>query len=121
MKITLKGLLTFLPIEQSLRQETIAKLDSFDQGQTIVLNRFCWKMFYEIVDLQANYEFEQKLDQAREGKEELKNSMYKQIQNEVYDKFMAQLRQGEEVTTVADIRGKIQEMMKNQMVGVKPQ
>jgi len=115
MKITLKGLLTFLPVEQSLRQETIAKLDAFDQDQTISLNRFCWKMFYELVDLQANYEFEQRLDKVREDKAKLENSMYKQIQNEVYEKFMSQLCKGEEVATVADVREKIQEMMRNQV------
>lgn len=124
MDITLKNLINFLPIDNKVRQEILAKMDSFTPDQRLAMSRVCWGMFYELVKSQINYEFEKTLNEAQTGKAKLKNQLYKEIEERVYEEYVDKLRKGVEVTALEDVRSKIQETVKTQLetkpVATKP-
>lgn len=120
MKITLKDLLTFLPMDKEVRQQTLDKVDDFTPDQKLAMTKLCWRMFYELLKTQTDYEFRKKLIAVGEGKDRLKTQMYKEIEEGVYKKFLEDLQKGGEAAAIDEIREKIQETIKEQITSPLP-
>ena len=114
MKITLKNLLNFLPMDKEVRQRVLTKVDDFTPDQKLAMIKLCWRMFYELLKTQTDYEFRKKLIAVGEGKDHLKTQMYKEIEEKIYKKFLEDLRKGGEAAAIDEIREKIQETIKKQ-------
>jgi len=116
MEITLKNLLTFLPMDRAVRSQIMAKIDGFSPDQTLALTKLCWSMFFKLVGDQAQFEFEKNLEEIRGGKTDLKTAMYKKIEDQIYKDYLERLRQGEELVALEDVRKKIAQELKQQIV-----
>ncbi|GEM_PF-5327162 len=109
MEITLKNLLTFLPLEKELRERLLSRLGSFSKDQLLALTKVCWQTFYQLVEDRAQEEMVKFLNGVAEGKAELRTAVYQEIEKKFYQEFMEKLRRGEELMVLSDVRQKIQQ------------
>ncbi len=117
MPITVKNLIQFLPIDEKVRQQVLAKYDGFSDDQKLAMSKLCWTMFYELLHAQTNYEFKKALLDVKEGKGKLKNTLYKEIEERVYKKMVDDLRKGGQAEAIKEVREKIQKAVQEKAVG----
>lgn len=114
-QITTKHLLKFLPVDDIVRQETLAQIDKFTPDQNFELSKLLWMMFYELLDVEAKYEFEKALVDVKDNKRELRKDLYKQIEHQVFMKFMRNLREEQEVEVIDKMRDRLKAMVMEKM------
>lgn len=111
MRISVKHLVKFLPMDDKVRQETLAKLDSYKPDQKKALEEFCWAMFYELLNTNVKYELDKAVLEIRDGNKDLDRNLYRKIEDQVYARFMRDIREEEESETIDEIRKKFRSMI----------
>jgi len=111
MMVTTKHLLRFLPMDETVRQETLMRMDSYTSDQKLALSELLWSMFYELIDADIKYEFEQAKINIKDGKRELDKNLYRSIEDQVYQRYLRDLREGQESETIGTLREDLKRMM----------
>lgn len=111
MMVTTKHLLKFLPMDEKTRRETLTKLDSYTPDQKLALSKLLWSMFYQLMDTDIKYEFELAKQDIKDGKRELNKNLYRSIEDQVYQRYMRDLREGQETDTIGKLREDLKKMM----------
>lgn len=109
--ITSQHLINFLPFDEKVRSDILADLDSFDEDQKIQINKTCWLLFYELVNVQTNYEYQVALSGIAEGKKKLTKGLYTQIADEVYLRLLRDLKDAQEAVVIDELRDKLKKMV----------
>ena len=115
MRITTKQLLKFLPIDTNIRNKVLENCDSYQDDQKLALEKFCWELFYEIINLESRYEFEKTLEKAKDGNINLDPLLYQKIESQLYKKFMRDLMDLHEYEAISDIRKNLKSVINSKI------
>lgn len=115
MDITIPHLLRFLPMDESVRARAIKRLSSYTPDQKLALEKFCWMMFYELLGASVKYEFDRLMLDAKEGKRTLGTDAYQKVEEQVYMRFMRDLREQHEATSIDEIRGTLKQIVQKRL------
>lgn len=113
--MTVKQLLKILPFETQTRNNLLTRFDSLTSDQKLEISEVCWLMYFELIDAEIKYELEKALVEVKENKRSLDKNLYRQIEDQVYMKFMRNLRDEQEEEKINELREKIQSMMNEKM------
>src|SRR3989344_9460500 len=115
MRITTKQLLKFLPIDINIRNKVLENCDSYQDDQKLALEKFCWELFYEIINMESRYEFEKTLEKAKDGNINLDPLLYQKIESQLYKKFMRDLMDLHEYEAISDIRKNLKSVINSKI------
>lgn len=115
MKITTKQLLNFLPLDPQTKAVVLINSDKYKDDQKRALERFCWKLFYTLIDYETEHEFEKTLEKAKEGNIKLDSNLYQQIENRTYKKFLRDIMQQIEYESISEVRSGLQQLIANKI------
>ncbi len=115
--VTNRQLIKFLPIDEKVKMDILAKIDTFTADQNYELSKLCWTVFYELIDMETAYEFKKAILDASEGKRSLQNEMYKKIEEQVFQRFIRDLREEQEADLLEETRQKLQAMITRKISG----
>lgn len=104
MRVTVKHLLRFLPMEENVREDYLKSVDSYDEDQRLALSQLCWGMYYDYLNATVRYEFEKALDEAKKGQRKAEEDLYSRIEDMVLAKFMRDLGEQQETQSIDEIR-----------------
>ncbi|MCL4338379.1 hypothetical protein M1271_01685 [Patescibacteria group bacterium] len=115
MVVTTQQLLKFLPIDEKVRQDTLAKIGSYTPDQKLMLEKILWSAYYDYLKANIQYEFERALLDVQEGKRSMDKSLYRKIEDQVYQKFMRDLREQQESETITQLRDEFKQMISSKV------
>ena len=111
MTITLKHLVQFLPMDEKVRQDTLAQMDSYSPDQKLALSELLWGMFYELMDADITYEFKKATADIKDGKRNMDKDLYRSIEDQVYQKYMRDMRDTAETSSINELRDDLKKMV----------
>ncbi len=111
MIVTSQHLLKFLPIDEKVRKETLAKIGLYTPDQKLMLEKILWAAYYDLLKANIQYEFERALLDVQNGKRALDKNLYTKIEDQVYQKFMRDLREQQESETITHLRDEFKQMI----------
>lgn len=120
-QITNIQLLKFLPLDAGVRAEFLGAIENFDADQTLELSKTCWILFYELINAQVQYEFKKALIDITVGKGKLSPTLYREIEDHVYMRFLRDLKDQQEAELIEDIRNKLKLMTEERLKTAIPQ
>lgn len=107
-------------MEEKIRQKILSEVNSYTSDQKLALSKLLWSMFYEMIDVDIKYEFEQAKNDIKDGKRELDKNLYRSIENQVFQRYMRDLREGQEVEVIGKLRENLKKMMSEKMKSLIP-
>lgn len=99
--------------DEKTKEEILSGIDKLVPSKGLELDSFCWLIFYKSVDNQINYEFEEYLTSVKEGKRNLENELYGKIKEQVYQRFVRDLREESDCAKIEDIGRQLKVMINN--------
>ena len=111
-KFTTKQLLKILPMSEEIRNEVLGKFDSLSEDQKLAIKKFCWLMFYQLLNDKTQYAFKKALLDVKEGKGKLKSNLYQEIEKQALKELKKALLQEAEESAVEGVRSKLKQFFR---------
>lgn len=104
-----KILLTIIPLDESIRTDTLNQFDNLSPDQKFTIQRYCREVFYWLIDLEINYRINQKMNESK-GSPALIN-LHDEIEKEVYQEFQQKIMDASDVRNIETIRKQLTHMV----------
>jgi len=111
MKVNLKTLIRFLSLDERIKENTLKNFDSYNDDQKFEVSRECWDTFYKMINLEVNKEFELAQEDLKVGKRDFQSTIYENIENQVYQRFIRDIRDQQESESLEDIRSGLHKIL----------
>ena len=102
--IALQSLITLAPFEEEIKNELLAKVDTFDDGKKLELINMCWGLISQWYHNEIQHRYNLALLEIAEGKKEYTQEEMEKIPDVVFTEFTHKLQEVEqEVATEEDL------------------
>ncbi|OGG15647.1 hypothetical protein A3D77_01305 [Candidatus Gottesmanbacteria bacterium RIFCSPHIGHO2_02_FULL_39_11] len=109
--ITAKNILLVIPMNNEERKNLLSKYDFFSDDEKWTIDKFCWKMFFWIIEEQTAYEIKLKLQDWENTKDVLKEDLYQTVRQKVEEELHRKISSAEEANSIESVRAELSQMM----------
>ena len=114
--VTLQHLIKFLPMDETVRSGLLGDLSTATPDQTLTLERICWRLFFQLYHATVNHELGKALLDIKEGKGKLDTELKSRIEDQVYMRFMRDVKDQQEATEIDELREHLKKMVQEKLV-----
>ena len=93
------------------RKNLLSKYDFFSDDEKWTIDKFCWKMFFWIIEEQTAYEIKLKLQDWENTKDVLKEDLYQTVRQKVEEELHRKISSAEEANSIESVRAELSQMM----------
>lgn len=109
--INAKNILLVIPMDEKERKDLLATYDTGSEDERWTIDKFCWKMFYWIIEEQTAYEIKLKLQDWKNAKDVLKEDLYQTVRLKVEEELHKKISSAEETNSIESVRAELSQII----------
>ena len=99
-------------MSEEIRNEVLDKFDSLNEDQKLAIKKFCWLMFYQLLNDKTQYDFKKALLDVKEGRGKLKANLYQEIEEQTLKELKKALLEKAEQSALTGVRTKLHQFFR---------